>query len=175
MKKTIKVAILILMLVAITITSVQATTSSELANKLYTMGKEYGVTSAHKVQMERYLSDNPVTETEANTIVSKANEAIDIMKKAGTKDVTKLSKANKERITTIANEVAGILGVTLKFQSNSVSVYKDGKLIDKITATSTGKKLAYTGNNMYRILVVSSSIAIIALAIVCAKKKVQNA
>ena len=57
-------------------------------------------------------------------------------------------------------------------KANSVEIYKDGKLIE--TIGNNGGKLAYTGNN--NIVLVVSSIAVIALASVAvARKKLANA
>lgn len=53
------------------------------------------MTSADKVKVERYLSENPVTDEQANTLVAKADEAIAIMEQAGTKGYNKLTTAQK--------------------------------------------------------------------------------
>lgn len=174
MKKKLKIALIMLLLILINISSVKAVTSSQLVDKLYSMGARYGLTAAHKVQIERYLSDYPVTEEEANAIISKANEAISIMEESGITDIKQLSSADKNKIVSLANEAANIVGVTLQFNANSVSVYKDGKLINQITSEATSGKLAYTGNNIYKLLVVSS-VAIALIAIIYNKEKKANA
>ena len=95
------------------------------------------------------------------------------MKAAGTTKYSKLTSEEQARIKTIANEIANIIDVTLVLRADSVEVYKNGKLIETVTFSNTGK-LAYTGNN--NIVLVVSSIAIIALATVAvARKKVANA
>ena len=175
MKKVLKIVFFVLLLIVVNMSSVKAVTSSQLADKLYSMGASYGITASQRVQMERYLSDNPVTEEEANSIVEKANEAIQIMDQAGIKDVTKLTSADKSKITQLAKEAASIVGVTLQFGSDSVSIYKDGKLIDQITSSTASGKLAYTGNNIYKILVVSSVVAVALIAIIYIKEKKANA
>ena len=73
----------------------------------------------------------------------------------------------------IANEAASIVGVSLVFKAGTVEIYKDGKLVE--TLTSNTGTLAYTGNTMNIVLVVSS-IAIIALGTaVIARKRLANA
>ena len=130
------------------------------------------MTKSDKVKIERYLADNPVTESKANAIVAKANEAAKIMDEAGVTDFSKLSEDKKAEIKSIANQAASIVGVTLTYKSGSVEIYKDGKLIE--TVTNNNGKLAYTGNN--NIVLVVSSIAVIALASVAvARKKLANA
>ena len=156
-----------------TITGVSATTNDTLPSTIYSMCSPYGMRESDKVKVERYLADYPVTEAQANEIVAKVQEAIDIMKAAGTTKYSKLTSEEQARIKTIANEIANIIDVTLVLRADSVEVYKNGKLIETVTFSNTGK-LAYTGNN--NIVLVVSSIAIIALATVAvARKKVANA
>ncbi len=172
MKKLLTISILAVMLVLMTVTGVNATTNDNLAETLYNIGSKYGMTKADRVKIERYLADYPVTESEANAIVAKANEAVKVMENAGVTDYTKLTKAQKAQIKSIANEAASIVDVTLAFKKGSVEIYKNGKLIESVSNNSG--KLAYTGNN--NVVLVVSSIAVIALASVAvARKKLANA
>lgn len=173
MKKTLTIAILFVMLVALVFTGVQAATGATLADDVYAKLSAYGMTSADKVKVERYLADYPVTEDEANAIVAKAEEAVAILEAAGVTNYKDLSKADKDRIKQIANEAASIIDVTLVFKTGGVDIYKDGKLIESVSYANNGK-LAYTGNN--NTVLVVSSIAVIALiAAVVARKKLANA
>lgn len=173
MKKVLTIAILFVMVALMATTVVNATTSANLAEELYNLGSKYGMTSADKVKIERYLADNPVTESEANQIMNKAREATKIMDEAGVTDITKLSQADKNKLVSIANEAASIIGLTLSFKSGGIiEVYKDGKLIE--TATLNNGKLAYTGND--NTVLVVSSVAVLALATVfVVRKKFANA
>ena len=173
MKKLMSISLLIMVMLLLIATTVNATTNSELPQKLYSMGSKYGMTSADKVKIERYLADYPVTEEQANKIVAKAEEAVKVMEDAGVTNVSKLNSKQLDKIKSIANEAATIVDVTLKFKKNSVEIYKDGKLIEEVTS-NTGK-LAYTGNNVNAVLAVSS-VTVIALATVfVVKKKFANA
>lgn len=172
MKKLLTISLLALMLILMTVTGVQATNNDNLASTLYNIGAKYGMTKSDKVKIERYLADNPVTESEANAIVAKANEAAKIMDEEGTKDYKKLPESKKAQLKTLASEAASIVGATVSFKADTVEIYKDGKLIETIGNNSG--KLAYTGNN--NIALVVSSIAVIALASVAiARKKLANA
>ena len=171
MKKVLTISILAVMLVLMVVTGVNAANNDNLAETLYNMGAKYGMTKSDKVKIERYLADYPVTESEANAIVAKAEEAAKVMEDAGVTDYTKLSKAQKDQLKSIANEAASIVNVTLVFKTKAVEVYKNGKLIE--TVSNNNGKLAYTGNN--NIVLVVSSIAVIALASVVARKKLANA
>lgn len=170
MKKTLTIAILFVMLVTLTLTGVKAATSATLADDIYTKLSEYGLTSAEKVKIERYLSDNPVTDEQASTILAKVDEAIAIMDAEGVTDYKKLSAEAKGEIKALAQSAANTIGLTLIFNKGTVEVYDaEGKLIETASLTNTGK-LAYTGNNVNTILVVSS-IAVIALAATVVAKK----
>ena len=155
MKKLLTSVLLIVMLVMVVAPFVNAS-SETLADDLYAKLSAYGMTSADKVKVERYLADNEVTDEQASAILAKADEAIAIMDAEGTKDVRELSAE------AIAQETASTIGLTLVFTSGTVEVYKDGELIDTVTLSNSGK-LAYTGNNI-NVLLVVASVAVIALA-----------
>lgn len=166
MKKILSIAITFVMVVMIAVTA-NATTSSELADELYKRGSKYGMTSKEVVKIERYLADNPVTDAEADKIVAKADEAVKVMEDAGAKSYNDLTAEQKNQVKTIANEAAGVIGLTLKFSTSSVEVWKGNKKIETITIENG--KFKYTGNNTA--VVVGSSLAIIALVAVVAKKR----
>lgn len=173
MKKLISTAILLVMVVLLSAGMVNAATNATLANDLYAIGAKYGMTSADKVKIERYLADNPVTDAEANQVIAKANETASIMEEAGVTNVKDLTAEKKEQVKTLLNEAANIVGVTLTFKSGAVEVYKDGKLVETL-GTANGK-LAYTGNNVNVVLVVSSVAVVALVAGFVARKKFANA
>ena len=117
-----------------------------------------------------------MTEREAIKLIkaAKADEAVAVMERAGVTSYDKLTTAQKDELKAIAKSAAELIDVKLVFKAGSVEIYnKDGKLIE--TVTENNGKLAYTGNNVNSVLVVSI-IAIIALAItVVAKKTFANA
>lgn len=173
MKKFLTVSLLFVMLVMAFATVVNAATSATLADDLYAKGAKYGMTSADKVKIERYLSENPVTDAEANAVLAKADEAVAVMENAGVTSYDKLTTAQKDELKSIAKSAAEIIDVKLVFKKGSVEIYdKSGKLIE--TVTENNGKLAYTGNNINVVLVVSI-IAIIALAITVVAKRINNA
>ncbi len=173
MKKTLTVVILFVMLVSLLATGVSAVSTDEMIEKVYNMAVPYGATSADKVKMERFFADNPITDEQADQIVAKAEEAVALMQSAGTTNIKDLTVDQKNQLKSIANEAASIVGVSLVFKAGTVEIYKDGKLVE--TLTSNTGTLAYTGNTMNIVLVVSS-IAIIALGTaVIARKRLANA
>ena len=175
MKKIVSsIVMLAIMLTMFLGTSVNAATTNELVDKIYSMGQPYGLTSSDKVRLERFLADNPVTEAEADTLIAKAEEAVAVMENAGVTSVSELTREQKNELQGIAKEAASIVGVNLVFKAGTVEVYKDGKLIESIS--NNYGKLAYTGNNISTVAVVSL-VAIFALAIglVFARRRVANA
>ncbi len=175
MKKIVSsIVMLAIMLTMFLGTSVNAATTDELVDKIYSMGQPYGLTSSDKVRLERFLADNPVTEAEADTLIAKAEEAVAVMENAGATSVSELTREQKNELQGIAKEAASIVGVNLVFKAGTVEIYKDGKLIESIS--NNYGKLAYTGNNISTVAVVSL-VAIFALAIglVFARRRVANA
>ena len=172
MKKTLTIALLAIITIMALATGVNAATSSTLADELYAKGSKYGMTSADKVKIERYLKENPVTDAQANEILTKADEAIAVMEAAGTTDYSKLTDAQKDQVKSIANSAADIIDVKLVFKKNTVEIYNNaGKLIE--TIGNNNGKLAYTGNNV-NVVLTTSVIAVIALAITVATKRISN-
>ena len=174
MKRLFAVTILFVVLMTVLATSVNAVSTSEMIEKLYQMGQPYGMTQADKVKMERFFADNPVTEAQADQIIAKGEEAVALMQAAGTTNYKELTTEQKNQLKSIANEAASIVGVSLVFKKGTAEIYKDGVLIETITSNGS-TTLAYTGNTTNMILVVSS-VAIIALAATAvARRRAVNA
>ena len=170
MKKTLLISILVAIILMACATVVNATTTSTLADEIYSKGKKYGVTSADKVKIERYLSENEVSDEDANQIISKVDEAVAVMEKAGVVKYGDLTQSQRDELKTIAKEAADIIDVKLVYKSGSVEIYDNqGKLIE--TVASNNGKLAYTGNDSVNVVLTVSVIAVIALAITVGGKK----
>lgn len=166
------IATIFLMVVMFATTIVSAATKDSLVNDLYALTSKYGVTNADKVKADRFLTEYPITEDQANQIYGKATEAIKILEDAGVTDVkkldTQLTKQQKLKFQSLCQEAADIVGVTLTYRNGTAEVYKNGKKIEVFYFTDG--KLAYTGNNINIVLVVSS-VAVIALATVYIVRK----
>ena len=176
MKKIVTMSVIFVMVVMVFSGMVNAATKDSLVNDLYALTSKFGVTEADKVKAERFLTENPITDEQANQIYEKAKEAIKVLEDAGVTDVkklnTQLTKEQKQKFRALCQEAADIIGVTLTYKNGTVEVYKDGKRIEVFYFTDG--KLAYTGNETNIVLVVSS-VAIIALAtVVIVRKKFAN-
>lgn len=181
MKKVISFVVLFLV-VAMIATFVNAMTSSELADKLYEMGKPYGLKVSDKARIKKYLDSVDLTDELANELIAKAQEMIDTMKKEGVTDYTKLSEAKKEEVKNIAISAAESAGLTVTFKNNgsnrkpSIVIKKGSKVLDELPYDPDTDEilLADTGSNTNIVLVVSS-IAVVALVAGIAVKKFANA
>ena len=172
MKKILTVSIIAVMFIMLVITGVNASTKDVLANRLYEIGRKYGMTTSDRAKLESYLADNPVDDQQASIIIGEAEDAAKIMEDAGVTDYKKLNAEDKAKVRGLATDAADMLGVTLVFKSDSVEIFKDGKLLD--TVTENHGRLVYTGNNS-TVLVVSSIAVIALVAFVVAGKKLANA
>ncbi len=172
MKKILISVMLIAVLAMVVAPFVNATTSNTLSDDLYAKLSAYGMTTSHKVRVERYLEENTVTDEQAQALMAKADEAVAVMDAEGTKNYSELSAEAKSKLKTIAQEAASTIGLTLVFKSGEVEIYKDGKLIEVVTLSSSGTKLAYTGNTVNMVLVVVPVVAIaLTIALVVRKRK----
>ena len=123
-------------------------------------GKIVSLKVADKVKIERYLTQNPVSEDQANKIISKIDEGISLLRKENVLDPTKLSKNKKEELLLIAQEAASVVGLKLTASKEGVlSVYdSNGKKIDEVT---TNDSLVQTGNDNSYIVYIIAGISLI--------------
>ena len=175
MKKIILSLVTMLIMIIGVATVAKATTSSTLADEIYSIGSKYGMTAANKVTIERYLSDHPVTDAEANQILAKAREVAKIYDKAGVKKFSELSESDKEKVKSIAISAGNIVNLSVKYKADEVEIYKNGKLVE--VGRYNGDKLIYTGNNTNMTLVVSSvvGVGVALIAVLALRKRIINA
>ncbi len=171
MKKIVTILLMAVVLMVVSMVGVYAVSNDDLANTLYEMGSKYGMTASDRVKLERYLSDYPVSEADANAVVAKAESAVKVMEDAGVTSWDALTETQKSEVRSLATEAADILDVELVIKNGQADIYKDGKLIESVSKSNG--TLAYTGNNS--IVLVVSGIVAIALAFVVARKKLANA
>lgn len=179
MKKLATVTLLIVMLVAFLAGTVNAATESELLEYLsqeFTVGGEtISISESDKVKIERYLNENEVTEEQADYVIAKVDEAVSILQSAGETDLTKLSREDKDSLISIANDAASELGLSVSYDASSktISIYKDGSLIESVSIYS-GSELVQTGSTNY-VFYAILAVAVIALATAGVKRVKANA
>ena len=102
MKKIRNIVCLFIAMLLVGTLNVNAMSKDELKAKLtkaYTInGATFQATSDQKVEIERYLSQNDVSESDADYIASKIDEAIAIIERGNANSFEKLTKAEKNEI-----------------------------------------------------------------------------
>lgn len=142
-------------------TMVKATTQDELISYLRTQGGSY-ITEGDIVRIERHFKQYPISSEQADQLKTKIDEAKAVVDNSGKTEIKDLSKADKDKLRGIANEVAAILDLNLVFEGNKCKIYKDGKLIETAYLVNN-KILVYTGSEEENR---NNVIAVTALAIV---------
>ncbi len=172
MKKTLLSVILFVMVALFATTMVNATTGAELPEAIYNKGAKYGVTQVHKVKMERYLANHPITDEQADQVMAKVDEVVALFENAKVTDVADLSSAELKKLQDISTEAAAIVNVKIVWRGSTVDIYYNGKIEDTL---SFSKNMTNTGNDTNIALVVSS-VAVVALAAgFVIRKKLVNA
>ena len=176
MKKILTITILMVLVLTLGATMVKATTQSELEEYLLSTftvaGKTVSLTEANKNRVQRYLSQNTITDEQATAIKAKVEEAIAFMNSKGVYEVTDLSTADKKEILSIAQEGLAIIGLTATYNTSdgSIEIYKNGTLIEAVGKDPA--KLVQTGTTNY--VYILAGVAIIAVAATVVIKKVKT-
>ena len=176
MNKVLKITLTLIAILLCTISAVKAATTNDLIahiSKTYTIaGKDVKISDADLVKAKRYFSEYPVSSSDADKIIKKIDEAVELMNKQGVSNPAKLSKAKKDELLNIAQEAAKLAGASISYDSKnkSIAIYRDGKQYDSIS-TNTYKFVSTGANNM--IYVVALGGAIIAIATVIGYRKIK--
>ena len=179
MKRTIKILMLTLIVLALLIPMVKATTQNELQDYILgthkIAGKDVCLTDENKGKVKKFFSNNTLTDDQATKIKAKIDEGIAFMDKAGVTDLSKLTTAQKKDLINLGKDAAAIAELTLVADSanNTIELYKDGVFIESISINPG--ILVQTGTTHYSYIIVPS-VAIIAVAVTLVlRKKKANA
>lgn len=177
MKKFLRITFVLMAILLCTISVVNAATKDELvaylSKSFKVAGEEVKLSDSDILNVKKYLEQYPVSEGDADKIIAKVDEAVALVNKAGTTNLTKLSKAQKDELIKIAQEAASIAGATISYDNKDkvVTIYKNGEVF---TTRTLDSKFVQTGSNatMY---VVIALVAVIAVATVVGYRKIKNA
>ena len=174
MKKIRNIVCLFIAMLLVGTLNVNAMSKDELKAKLtkaYTInGATFQATSDQKVEIERYLSQNDVSESDADYIASKIDEAIAIIERGNANSFEKLTKAEKNEIKALLTEVSNNTSVKVTAVKNGVKVYNlDGTVFTVVTAP----KVKYT--DTYMIIALAGVVSIIGIFVIARKMKKANA
>ena len=174
MKKIRNIVCLFVAMLLVGTLNVNAMSKDELKAKLtkaYTInGATVQATSDQKVEIERYLSQNDVSESDADYIASKIDEAIAIIERGNANSFEKLTKAEKNEIKALLTEVSNNTSVKVTAVKNGVKVYNlDGTVFTVVTVP----KVKYT--DTYMIIALAGVVSIIGIFVIARKMKKANA
>lgn len=178
MKKFLRVALLAVIFTVFAVSSVKALTNDELVDYLLepktVAGKTITLTADESGIIKKFFKSNKVSDEDAAAIKAKAEEALDLMEKAGKSDITKLPSATKDRIEQLGIEAGEIAGVTVKVDRSKKIFTVTDKNGKRLYAENyvTRQALTYTGAD-YTIYIVPA-VAIIAVAMVVIVRKVRK-
>ena len=168
MRKVLKIVLIFAILLLCNATVTKAATNEDLiayTKKSFDIGETtVSLKAADKVKVERYLRQYPVTDNQADQIISKIDAGISLIKAAKVTDPTKLSKEKKQELLSLGQQAAKIAGAELTYdaKTDAISIYRDGVLIDQAT---TSDALVQTGAKDYSYIVyTAASLAIVAIA-----------
>ena len=159
-------------------TNVHAATKQDLidyASKAFTIAGKSVSSPEFAAIAKNYLADNTISEADADKIIAKGDQIIAIMNAAGTTDITKLSKSQKDQIRSLATEAATLAGATINYDTTSKRVTvkgSNGKTYG--SAALVTNKLASTGSD-YTVYVAVSGLALVMASMAVMRKLKGNA
>lgn len=164
-----KLFLMVIGVVALLSTNVDAMTEKELQQKLtkeYTInGVSFKLDSSYVSQLERYLNENEVSSKDANYISKKVDEVVKVIEAGNAKDIKSLSKSEKDKLKNIASEISSNTDVKVTVaKGGEVTVYNtDGTVFTKVS-----EPIKYTDNNT--LIISLTTVAILASGVVLIKK-----
>jgi|GEM_PF-2652672 len=134
-------------------------------------GSTFYLSTAQKTQLERYLNDNTVTDSQVATFKSKIEEIKSVMNTARVSDVTKLTIADKNKVIVLVKDAGTAVGVivTVNSTNNSVELFNStGAKLDVFTFNSG--KLPFTGSDSMLYDIVAVITCMIAMTFIFKKR-----
>lgn len=177
MKKFLQVA-LVFVVSFCYLTNVNAATKQDLidyASKTFTIAGKNVSSPEMAAIVKNYLAENEISESNADQIIAKADQIIAIMNAANVSDPTKLSKAQKDQIRSLATEAASLAGATYTYDTTTKRVTvigPNGKVYG--SAQLVTNRLAATGAD-YTVYVAVSGLAVVLAATTLYRKLKGNA
>lgn len=162
MKK--KILIILLAIFSLGVTNVSAMSKEELQDKITATyiinGAEFRLSASDIAQVERYLNQNEVSESDADYISAKIDEVVDLLEKGSAKSISDLTKEEKDQIIRILNDISEQTAIKLTISNGNIVVYnQDGTMFTTLT-----NLVKQTGaSNLYLALSLASIISFLAV------------
>lgn len=133
--------------------------------KTYTInGNEFSLDESQKLQVERYLAENEVSEDDLDTIASKFEDAMEIVKNGKATSLKTLSESQKNKMLELIKEISKETDIKITVSDGVITVYNlDGTVFTEISE----EVIKYTDTFNYLAMVggIVSVIGIIAIAL----------
>lgn len=158
------------------VTSVSAMSEKELKSKLtdtYTInGATFKASDSQKTGIKQYLDTYEVSSKDADYIVSKLEEAKNVLKNSGQKSFYKMNKADKNKIIALVSDVATNTSVKVAIVKGNLVVYKPGtnEIFYETPVNPVNGDIVQTSRGLT--VVIAGIISAIGIAIALRKVKV---
>ena len=172
MKKLLKITIVVALLLLVGITTVNAATPEEFLNYVTSPvtidGKSVTlVTASQKAEIERYISENKLSDEDLSYLQGKFDEGVKILQDAKVTDIKNLPDSVQTQLENLASEASAKTNIKYTVNSNgSVTIYNK----DNTVFTTTSQIVKQTGSSNYEYIYVPA-IAIVAVAIVLVTRR----
>lgn len=169
MKKLQKLALIgmvLLLIMSAKVFAMSQTDFVEYVTKEHTSnGISYHLTESHKRELENFLKDYPITEAQADEMKEKFDSLVTYAGSNRIIDPTKATYEQKQTMLAKANEVAAVVGVSVKYNSSdkTLEFYKDGKFITAVPLIN-GYILAQTGSSNYGYMAIPAVAGTVTIA-----------
>ena len=179
MKKSLKVILLtiisILLMGYITVSygATKQDVIDFLSQPFVISGEETYVPKEYIKEAERYLSTHDVTESQADEIIARAKEGINILINGGQKDAKKLPYAKKQELLTKFQDAVAVNGAKATYVNGYIIVSdENNKVFGKYPVEmETRSSFAQTGSNNIGIYVLLGTAIVGVLAFYAFRRK----
>lgn len=167
MKKGLLIVIATILLFGFT--NVSAMSKSDLEKKLtkaYTInGTTFQASDSDITKIKRYIKQNDISESDADYISKKVDEAIDVIEDSGVKSLNDLSKKYREKLVSICNDVSEHTAIKVTASKKSITIYNmDGTVFDEFDSEVVKK----TGTT--NIILITSVVSLLGVAFITRKQ-----
>ena len=172
--KIISMIVLMIAIISISI-SVNAYTNEDVISYVtrthVVNGRKAQLPGTQRESLRKYLKENPVTDSEADEIIAKLDQAKALIDNSGATSLSQLSDSIKAEVVSLIKSAGSIAGLVVEVDTvNETVTIKDSKGNVIIGATSYSEfnyynsgKLVYTGND--NSVAIKTIVAIVAVAI----------
>ena len=171
-------ALVVVLLLTLSVKAFAMSQSDFIAyvSKAHTVnGITYQISSSQKKQLVDYLNDHPITEAQADEMKTKFDSLLSYAGSNGIRKASDATRSQKETLLAKANEIAAVIGVSVRFNSTNKTLEfydKDGKMITAIgLELGNAEQFVQTGSSNYAYLAVPVALGVVALAGIVVFKK----